>query len=603
MKSDTVRLLGFASPYKLRLMGAVLIGLSGAALEVARPWPMKAIVDYGLSGRPLPPWLSHLADDVPSLSTRPGIILWSVIAGAVLVLAAAAASFSAQLVVFKVSQKMVLDLSGTVFSKLQRLSLSFHQRQAVGDLAQRVGGDVFVVQAALSGVAIPAVASLISLVGMFFLMLRLDPLLSLVTLSMIPLLLIALLVFNKPIHKASEAQWRQQGEMMGFLGQSLSGTRLIQSYARELMIEERMASHGRRLADAYMKSLLVGGSYSQVTAIITGLLAVLLLGVGGTRVLDNQLTLGDLLVFLGYLSTLTTPVTGIATAISTATALNSRGRRVLDILDSTEELPERENALAPETIRGEIEFDRVSFGYPEALDNGTGPVTRLVFSEISFHAKPGQVTAIIGITGAGKTSMMALLSRFYDPVSGAIRLDGHDLRDLSLKALREAVGVVSQDPVLFPMSVAENIAFGRPGAMREEIIEAAKLARAHEFIAALPQGYDTLLAERGASLSGGERQRISLARAVLKNASILILDEPTSSLDAHTESEIFASLAGHIAGKTTFIISHRLSTIRRADQILSLENGRIVERGTHESLLRGRGVYSRLYENQNIAAL
>ncbi len=603
MQSDTLRLLRHAAPYKSQLGGALVVALFGAALEVARPWPTKAIVDYALSAQPLPHWLASATAWLPSLATRPGIIFWSVIAGAFLVLGAAAASLVAQVLVFRVAMEMVLDLSKQVFSKLQRLSLSFHQRHAVGDLTQRVGSDVFVVQAAVCSVAVPAVASVLSLVGMIFLMLRLDPVLSLVTLSIVPLLILSLFVFRKPMRNASEMQWRRQGDMMAFLEQSLSGVRLIQGYAREPYIERRMLGQGRGLSQAYIKSLQVGAGYGQVTAIITGLLAVVLIGVGSTRVLAHHLTLGDLLVFLGYLASITTPVTAIAGAINTATALNSRGRRVLDILDSTEEVPEPAKPITIEPIRGDIEFDRVSFGYADITDDRSGSPGRLVFTDVSFHASPGEVTAIIGVTGAGKSSMVSLLSRFYDPTSGVVRLDGHDLRDLSLKSLREAVSIVSQDPVLFPMTIEENIAFGRPGASHDEIIAAAKIAHADQFIEALPDGYATPIAERGASLSGGERQRISLARALLKDSPILILDEPTSSLDAHTESEIFASLASVIEGKTIFIISHRLSTIRRADQILSLEDGRIVERGTHEALLSGSGVYSRLYENQNIAAL
>ncbi|MDQ3244133.1 MAG: ABC transporter ATP-binding protein/permease, partial [Gemmatimonadota bacterium] len=507
MQSDTVRLLRYALPFKGTLGAALVVALVGAAFEVARPWPTKVIVDYALSGRPFPPWLAELTGSTPSLATRPGLIVAAVLASVFLVICSAAASLATQVIVFGVAQKMVVSLSGQVFSKLQRLSLSFHQRHAVGDLTQRLGGDVFVVQAAICAVGIPAIASLLSLFGMVFLMLRLDAVLALVTLSMVPLLLLALLVFKKPMHKANEQQWRRQGEMMAFINQSLSGVRLIQGYAREAYFERLMAGHALGLGDAYVKSMRIGAGYMQVTTIITALVGATLLGVGSMRVLDGALTLGDLLVFLGYLAMIATPITGIATAIGTATALNSRGRRVLEILDSSEEVSQRKNSVTLQSVRGDVEFAGVSFGYPgNSPDASAGPEP-LVFSDISFRARAGQVTAIIGVTGAGKSSMVSLLSRFYDPTSGVIRLDGHDLRDLALKPLRESVAVVSQDPVLFPMTVQENIAFGRPGATRNEIIAAAKTACAHEFIEALPNGYDTKIAERGASLSGGERQR------------------------------------------------------------------------------------------------
>jgi ABC-type multidrug transport system fused ATPase/permease subunit len=461
-----------------------------------------------------------------------------------------------------------------------------------------VGADVFAVQALISAVAFPGAASVVTLGGMFYFMIRLDPVLSLITAVVIPLLLISWLAFYRPLNRAAEEQWEQQGAMMSFIQQSLSGIKVIKGYAREPHVQSRLEHHGRMLGGAYRRSLKVGTAYNQLAAIITGVLAVLLVGIGSTRVLSGHLTLGDLLVFIGYVSAINGPLTGVAAAVGTAVAVTTKGQRVLDILDSTEEVEEKKNTLTPERMRGKVEFDSVSFAYPP-----TGDAQRLVFSDVSFKAEPGSVTAIIGITGAGKSSLVGLLSRFYDPTSGCVRFDGHDLRDLPLKWVRENVSVVLQDPVLFPATIKENIAFGRQDATDDEIIAAARIARAHDFISRLPAGYDTHVAEGGVSLSGGERQRIALARALIKNAPVMILDEPTSSLDAHTEGEIFAALASLLEGKTVFIISHRLTTIRKADQILALENGRIVERGTHDSLIRVGGVYARLYRNQNIAAL
>jgi ABC-type multidrug transport system fused ATPase/permease subunit len=314
------------------------------------------------------------------------------------------------------------------------------------------------------------------------------------------------------------------------------------------------------------------------------------------RVIAGHLTLGDLLVFIGYVAAINGPLNGVVTAVGTAVAMGPKGQRVLDVLDSTEELPERADAIQPARFAGSVEFDDVSLSY-----DSSGRGTR-VFENVSFTAPSGSVTAIIGITGAGKTSLGGLLSRFYDPTSGSVRFDGHDLRELPLKWVRENVSVVLQDSVLFPATIAENIAFGEPRVTRAEIVRAACMARADSFIERLPDGYDTLIGESGATLSGGERQRIALARAIVKDAPVVLLDEPTSALDAHTEAEIFEGLREYMAGRTTFIISHRLTTIRGADQILALENGRIVERGTHESLIRGNGVYARLYRNQNIAA-
>jgi ATP-binding cassette, subfamily B, putative efflux pump len=317
-------------------------------------------------------------------------------------------------------------------------------------------------------------------------------------------------------------------------------------------------------------------------------------------VLAGQISLGDLLVFLGYLSALYGPVSELSLSVNYAVEVVARGKRVFEIIDAEEEVSERPDAANLGRARGEVVFEDVTFGYHQpGSDIPPPPVLR----DVSFHARAGQITAVVGATGAGKSSLVSLLSRFYDPWEGRILVDGNDARDLSLRSLRENVSLVLQEPFLFPMSIADNIAFGRPEATREEIVAAAQAAHAHDFIARLPQGYDTVIGEKGASLSGGERQRIAIARAVLKDAPILILDEPTSALDAYTEARIFEALSDLMRGKTTFVISHRLTTIRRAEQVLVLEDGRIVERGTHESLLQEGEVYARLYRHQHLAAM
>jgi len=318
------------------------------------------------------------------------------------------------------------------------------------------------------------------------------------------------------------------------------------------------------------------------------------------RVLAGQLSLGDLLVFLGYLAALYGPVSELSLSVGYAVQVVARGRRMFEVIDSAEEVPESPDAMNLNCARGEVAFEDVTFGY-RTDDPRQSP--RPILRDVSFRARPGQVTAIVGATGAGKSSLVALLPRFYDPWKGRILVDGHDVRNLSLKSLRENVSLVLQEPFLFPMSIADNIAFGRPEATRAQIIAASQAAQAHEFVERLPQGYDTVIGEKGDSLSGGERQRIAIARAALKDAPILILDEPTSALDARTETQIFEALSRLMQDKTTFIISHRLSTIRRAEQVLVLEDGCIVERGTHESLLAKGNVYAGLYKHQHLAAV
>jgi ATP-binding cassette subfamily B protein/subfamily B ATP-binding cassette protein MsbA len=343
----------------------------------------------------------------------------------------------------------------------------------------------------------------------------------------------------------------------------------------------------------------VTGGYKEVTTAITGVAAAAILWLGGRGVLAGRLSVGDLFVFLGYLAGLYGPVNALTVAAGTGVAVATRARRVFEIIDSTEQIPERPDARRLGRARGEVALEHVTFGYDAPDAEGR----RAVLREVSFRAAPGSITAVVGATGAGKSSLVALLSRFYDPWEGRVLVDGHDVRDFTLASLRENVSLVLQEPFLFPMTAAENIAFGRPDATRAQVVEAATAAQAHEFITRLPLGYDTVLGERGSTLSGGERQRIAIARAVLKDAPILILDEPTSALDAHTEARIFEALSGLMRGRTTFVISHRLSTIRQADQILALDGGRVVERGTHETLLAADDVYASLYRHQHIAVL
>lgn len=588
------RLLKYVLRYRNRLLWLIPIALFGVLLEISKPLPIKIIFDYVLSNQPLPSLFANL---IPTLS-REQLLTWSVVLGILIVIGSAIISLFVTNLTISLAQKLVYDFSLDLFAKLQKLSLTYHGRNKVGDLLQSLNQDVFVVYFVVAQIALPATSSIICLIGMFVVMLQLDVTLALIALTVVPLLIASLVIFAKPMTNTTTNQYSTQGELTSFMQQSLTAIKAIQGFARERYVQERLEQRARAFGNAYKIANQVSTGYNQVTTLITGLAGAVMLGLGASKGLSGGLSNGDLLVFLGYIGAIYGPVNSLSTAIGSTLVLSARSRRVFAILDSEESIPEKPDAIILSDVRGAISFENVSFGYGDRETEG-----RAVLKDVSFEVRPGQIVAIVGATGAGKTSLVSLLSRFYDVWSGRILIDGVDIRDLGLQSLRENVSLVLQEPFLFPMSVAENIAFGRPDATREEIIEAAKIAQAHEFIMNMPDGYDSVVTERGNSLSGGEKQRISIARALLKDAPILILDEPTSALDANTESKIFKALTKLMEGRTTFIISHRLSTIRRADQIITIKDGTIVETGTHESLLSAGNVYAELYKHQHIAAM
>ena len=587
------RLLQYVSKYKSKLFWIALLGLIGVAFEVAKPLPIKLVIDNVLSNHPLPHFLSNLFADT-SLIENKKTLLYACVGLLVFI---SLFNFLLTRWVFNLTvgmaQRLVFDLMIDFFAKLQRLSLSFYSKNKVGDLLQRMSGDVFVVYFLVAQIILPALTSLVCLGGMFYIMASIDLVLAVVAFSVVPILAITLGFFAKPMNDTTMIQYKTQGSFSAFLQQSLSSMKIIQAFGRESFMHQKLKVHAQEFSNAFIIANRVSMTFNQLAVLITGIASAILIILGSFRGLNGSLSIGDLFIFLGYIAALYGPVNSLATAIGAAVAIGSRGKRVFDILDSDEVVKEKPHALDIKNPKGEIEFRNVSFGYGNALQL---PVLR----NISFKVLPGQVVALVGSTGAGKTSVISLLSRFYDPWKGEILFDGVNISDLKLHSLRENVSLVLQDPFIFPMTIGENIAFGNPEASFEEIIEAAKGSQAHDFISKLPDGYETMISESGSSLSGGEKQRIAIARAFLKKAPVLILDEPTSAVDALTEAKIFEALSYFSKGKTVFLISHRLSTIKHADQIITIKDGAVVERGTHQSLLKEDKVYAGLYKYQHI---
>ncbi len=592
------RLLGYTARYWKRFLIVLSIALFGVGLEVAKPLPLKIVLDNVLGNQPLPVFITQFFGNVAASLSQEQLILWSVVTAVVLAIGSGIVSMLVMTLTIGLAQGLVYDFSLDIFNKLQQLSLTYHGRNKIGDLLQRINADVYVVYFVVAQIALPIFTSTVCLAAMFYIMIQLNVTLALIAAAVIPLLAVSLIIFSKPMNETTERQYKTQGELMAFTQQSLAAIKVVQGFAREPFMQKKLAERAAKFSDAYKTANQVSIGYNQVSAVITALAAAVLLGFGALKVLDGKLSVGDLFIFLGYLGSLYGLVNSLTLAVGTSVMLGARGRRVFEILDSKEVIKEVPDAVRLENPRGKIDFENITFGYQNEVGEA-----RMILQNVSFSVLPGQVIAIVGETGAGKTSLVSLLSRFYEPWKGKISIDGIDIKKLRLSSLRENVSLVLQEAFLFPVSIADNIAFGRPEATKEEIIKVAVSAQAHEFISRLSDGYDTIIGEGGLSLSGGERQRISIARALLKNAPILILDEPTSALDAHTETKIFKALSKLMEGRTTIIISHRLSTIKRADQIITLADGKIVERGTHESLLNADNVYAELYKHQHIASI
>ncbi|RYZ29320.1 MAG: ABC transporter ATP-binding protein [Chitinophagaceae bacterium] len=593
MKSLQVieKLFRYVLRYRLQLILLLVVSLFGVGFEVIKPFPLKFIIDNVL-GNHSSPFLNGL---LPSefIADKKKLLLFCISAMILILVCSAALSAWIFNLTITLSQRLVYDLSIDFFSKLQRLSLAFHSKNKIGDLLNRMNGDVFVVYFLVAQILLPSLTSIVSLIGMFYVMVKIDVLLAVLTFCVLPLLGFTLAFFAKPMNDTTMTQYIKHGEMSAFVQQSLSSMKVIQAFAREAFMQGKLNTHAEEFSNAYKKANKVSMTYNQLSLVISGFTAALVIGVGAYRSLDGRLSVGDLFIFVGYISALYGPITSLSTAISTAITLSARGKRIFEILESDEVVKEKQSAIRFQSLTGGVEFKDVSFGYNKSED--------AVLYNVSFKVKPGEIVAIVGPTGAGKSSVISLITRFYDTWNGIVSVDGMNVKDVELHSLRNNISIVLQDAFLFPMTIKENILFGNPDATEEQIAEAAKAAQAHEFIHKMPEGYDTMITENGASLSGGQRQRIAIARAFLKKAPILILDEPTSAVDALTEAKIFSALQSYAKGKTVFLISHRLSTLKHADQIIAIKDGRVEEKGTHESLLAKGAFYAGLYKHQHIS--
>jgi ATP-binding cassette, subfamily B, bacterial len=572
------------------LLAVLATMVAKIGLDLLKPWPMKVLVDNGLDAHPLSPGLAAVVGMLPGAASREGLIAWSIGATVLLFLAAWAIGVAASYANISFGQRMVYDVASALFSHLQRLSLRFHHRQSVGDSIRRVTTDCGCVSVIVKDAVLPFVAALVSFAAMCYVMWQMEPRLTLVSLAVAPWLVFVLRRYMTPMLERSYEQQDAEGRIYEVLERSLTALPVVQAFGREPACDHEFRRATDTAVDTALQSALVGLKFKILTGLGTAFGTAAIIWFGSQSVLAGRLTVGGILVFLAYLAALYGPLETLMYAPSTTQGAAGSARRVLEIFDTDREVDDRPDAQPLVRPSGHIRFEHVTFGY----DAG-----RPMLHDIDLEIAPGQTVAIIGPTGAGKTTLASLVARFHDPWHGRVTIDGIDLRDCQLKSLRSQVAVVLQEPFLFPVSIAENIAYARPHASRDEIEAAARAANAHAFIERLPQGYDTIVGERGATLSGGERQRLSVARAILKDAPILILDEPTSAIDTVTEASLLEAIERLKQGRTTIIIAHRMSTIASADWIVALEHGRIVDRGSHDELLRRGGVYARYYTMQS----
>jgi ATP-binding cassette, subfamily B, bacterial len=575
--------LSFLRPYRARMAFVALLLLAEVALGALQPWLLKVVIDYVLVGQPMPQpfaaWVQAigLAD--------PFVLLASLVsAGVVLQITHQLISaWSTQLQV-DAGQRMVYGLRYRLLQHLQALGLQHHVATTKGDFVYRVDVDAYSVENLLIG-GFPLVTSVATLIVMFAILVKLDVTVAFLSLAVVPFLYLSIRYYILTLMAREERVKELESKLVERLYETFSAIKLVKSFAREAHETARYAMAGNRTMDARIGLTRDQSVFSLIVSAITIVGTAVVLIVGGLHVMRQQMTIGDLTVVVAYLGAVYGPLSAIAHTMGQLQGALAGANRVRAMLAQPSESVARSGTIDASRVQGHIRFDEVGFTYPDGTP---------VLHDITFEAHPGELIALVGLTGAGKTTLVSLIPRFYDATAGRVLVDGRDVREYDLSSLRERIAIVLQEPVLFSGTIADNLRYGRLDATREEIEEAARAAHAHEFIARLPNGYETEVAETGSSLSGGERQRLSVARALLKNAPILILDEPTSSLDAISEEIVFAALRRLRSGRTTIVIAHRLSTVRDADRKHVLDGGRIAATGRHAELLESSLLYRRM---------
>ncbi len=542
-----------------KLLALGLIAVIGEAVtNLLEPWPLKIVLDNVLKSRQIGGWLNPLILAKVG-NDKIAILKFAAVSVLIIAVVGAICSYAEKLITTTVGQWVMHDLRRTVYHRIQQLSLAYHDNKRTGDLISRVTSDIDAIQSFITSGLLSTLINSITLIGMVSVMFYINWRFTLIALSIAPLLFIVVYTYTRRIKKAAREVRKKEGEIVSVIQEVLSSIRVAK--------------------------------LSPMVDIIVACGTALVLWFGARMALDGTLSAGSLVTFIWYLGKMYKPMQELSKMTDAYSKATVGYDRIREVLDTQGEVRDMAGARTAPRFKGKIELEKVTFGYDPQHP---------VLKELSLRIEPSQVVALVGPTGAGKTTLIGLIPRFYDPISGAVKIDGYDIRTFKQKSLRQQISFVLQETVLFHGTIWNNIAYGKPEATRGEIFRAAELSNSHEFIEKLPEGYNTIVGERGATLSGGQRQRIAIARAIIRDTPILIMDEPSSGLDAASEKLVFDALDRLMGaeGKTSMVIAHRLSTIRRADVIFVLNNGVIAESGKHDELLKSGGLYSELYELQ-----
>jgi subfamily B ATP-binding cassette protein MsbA len=587
MKQKKIRITDLLFPHWPSLTLAFIAVLGESVTDLLEPWPLKVVFDYVFGSKHMPDWLASIVQFIGT--DKLSILNFAAIAVILIALFGAISSYGEKYLTTSVGQWVMHDLRSVLYSHIQKLSLAYHDQKRTGDLISRVTSDIDAVQNLISNVLLGMLVNVLTLLGMLGVMFYLNWQFTLIAMVVAPGLFWVVYHYTRRIKEASRDVRRKEGEVVSVLEEVLSSIRVVKAFAREDYEQERFEQRSLESVERSLAARSLKAKLSPLVEVIVACGTCLVLWWGSRLVVSGALTSGELLVFLLYLAKMYKPMRELSKMTDTISKADVGWERIREVLENEQRVRNIPGAKKAPKFRGDIDYEHVAFSYS---------AEQPLLKDLSMNIKAGQLAALVGPTGAGKTTIVSLLPRFYDLTGGVIKIDGEDVRKFKIKSLRRQISFVLQESTLFRATIWQNIAYGKPEATREEIIRAAQMANAEEFILRMPEGYDTMVGERGVTLSGGQRQRVTIARAIIRNAPILVMDEPSSGLDAESEELVFDALSKLMAGRTSIVIAHRLATVSRADVIFVIEGGRVAEQGTHQELLERGGLYSRLYELQ-----